>query len=788
LVPPRAHKIVAAAFVASVLVLGASGPVAASGEQRAVLPGSAPRGLAHARLVGHVHAEQSLDLVVTLEPRNAELLASLAAESSGRKPLSPERVRSLFFPRDADVAAVRSYLGGHGLKFRSVKGLSLFFSGAAAAAEDAFGVDLALYRDARGRAFRAPSGPLHLPAALVGKVAAVDGLDTLARYRPAQQLTANAVTPDPTCPAPDFQNENGGYLPADLAAAGAYNYQALLDAGADGGGENIAFVEFSNYPVSDVNKFKTCFGLTTPVNNISVNGGTLDRSGTAEVDLDIEIALAAAPGLEAAWVYIAPNTTSMAVMINQIVAGQATTDVHIVSISWGLCEAFISRGELSATNAAFQLAAVSGMSVFAASGDNGSSDCLPDRAGLAVGDPGAQPYVTAVGGTNLDLSAGRAETAWNSDLGAGGGGLSSLWPMPSWQSGVVGPDSSGLPCGVTTGYCRQVPDVALNADPDNGYIVYCFWEDCDFLGWLKVGGTSAAAPLLAAITADANDYSLTNGGDRLGFASPFFYDRFANGAPFFVDVTTGSNDVDGLGRYAAGSGYDLATGLGALDAALLAEDLKDYTAVPIDVQGSSLTASPTSNLKIRYGQTVVFSGDLVDTTASAPISDRRVWVELTDGRGIRSWTAVTDAAGHWSLSLSTAFRRKATWRAYFLGEAGQAAASTPAHVVYVVPKLTLGAKLRWVSGHYVVGHAVPFTVTGKTRPNMAGAIVTLQWRKTSSSFWRTATSARVGSLGGLSARGSWILPGRYYMRWRYPGSSSKPWMTGASPKKLFVVS
>jgi hypothetical protein len=787
-VPPRAPKIISVVLLASAFVLGASGPVAASGEQRAVLRGSAPRGLVHARLVGHVPAEQNLDLVVALQPRNPELLAALAAHSSGRKPLSPVRVRALFFPREADIAAVRSYLGGQGFHFRSAKGLSLFFDGPAAAAERAFGVDLALYRDARGRAFRAPSGPLSLPAGLAGKVAAVDGLDTLARYRPAQQWTANAVTPGPTCAAPDFQSANGGYLPADLAADGAYNYQSLLDAGADGGGENIAFVEFSNYPVADVNHFKSCFGLTNPVNNIPVNGGTSDRFGAAEVDLDVEIALGAAPGLEAAWVYIAPNTTSMAVMINEIVADQGTTDAHIVSISWGLCETFVSRGELSATNTALQLAAVSGMSVFASSGDRGASDCLPDRGGLAVDDPAAQPYVTAVGGTNLDLSTGRSETAWNSDWGAGGGGLSSLWPMPSWQAGVVGPDSSGVPCRVTTGYCRHVPDVALNADPENGYVVYCFWEDCDFLGWLKVGGTSAAAPLLAAITADANDYSLTNGGERLGFASPFFYDRFANAAPFFVDITTGSNDVEALGKYVARSGYDLATGLGSLDAALFADDLKDYTAAPLDVHGTSLTASPTANKTITYGRTVTFSGDLADTTASVPIADRRVWVELTDGLGIRAWSTVTDAAGHWSLSLTTAFRRKETWRAYYLGEAGQAAASTAGHVVYVVPKLTLGAKLRWVSGHYVVGHAVPFTVTGTTRPNMAGAIVTLQWRKTSSSTWRTATSGQAGPKGGLSARGSWILPGRYYMRWRYPGSASKPWLTGASPKKLFVVS
>jgi subtilase family serine protease len=765
-----------------------SGPVAASGPRSAVLPGSAPRYLAHARVVGDVDADKQLDVVVTLQPRNPALLASLAAQSSARPPLRPDQVQALFMPTNADEGAVRSYLARLGFRFRRAHGLSLSFEGRAGAVEEAFGVDLALYRDARGRTFRAAGGPLELPAALVEKVAAVDGLDTFARYRPASEpAVARAVTPVPTCDDPTtFQGANGGYLPADLAGDQAYHYQPLLEGGYDGGGESIAFVEFSDYRHADVDHFKDCFGLTTPVNHVAVNGGTIDRAGAGEVVLDVDVALAAAPGLDAGWVYIAPNTTSMAVMINQIVSEQATTDAHIISNSWGLCEDYVSTSELGAINTALQLAAVSGMSFFSASGDFGSSDCLP-TAGLAVDDPASQPYATAVGGTNLLLSPSRSETAWNSNGHAGGGGLSSLWPMPSWQGGVVGPDSSGEPCAAASGYCRQVPDVALNADPDNGYVVYCRTEDCNLLGWLKIGGTSGAAPLLAGITANANEYSRANGGERLGFANPFLYDRFANGGAFFLDVDSGSNDINGEGKYSAGTGYDLVTGLGALDANVFALELAAYAGATVDVHDTAVSASPTANKTVTYGKTVTFSGVLTDTTAGTPIAGRIVWLELRDGLGTRSWGAVTNASGQWSVSLSSPLRRKETWQALYLGEEGMAAAESPSHTVYVVPKLALTSTAKRVNGHYVVRHATAFTVKGTTKPNMAGAIVALQWRPASSSRWRTAGSARVGSRGGLSARGSWTLAGRYYMRWRYSGGTGKPWMTANSPAKLFVV-
>ena len=777
--PLRALRYAAAALAASSLVLATSGTVAASSDRSKPLPGSGLRQVRQARVLGPVAAAEPLDLVVTLKPRNADLLASLAARTSARAPLDPNQVRALFFPSARDVATVRSYFAGHGFHFRSARGLSLSFAASAGAAEDAFGVDLSLYRDAHGHSFRAPSGPLELPAPLVNKIVAVDGLDTFVHYHPASALEPRTTT-TPCASASFHKNNYGGYLPADLA--GAYDYQQLVDGGADGDGEAIAFVEFSNYTHIDISTFKNCFGLTNTVVDTSVNGGTSDLSGAGEVVLDVETALGAAPGLDTAYVYMAPGTTSMATMINQIVSDQATTNAHIISISWGLCEQFLPISELAAVNDALQLAAVAGMSVFSASGDNGSSDCLPDATGLAVDDPAAQPYATGVGGTTLDVG-GSTEIAW----GRGGGGLSALWPMPSWQSSVVAADSSGDPCN-STDNCREVPDVALDADPATGYVIYCSSADCGHKGWITAGGTSAGAPLLAGVTADANEYSLANGGDRLGFANPFLYDRFANGGTFFHDVTAGTNDYGGLGKYSAGSGYDLATGLGSLDANLLAQDLALYSSPGIDVHSTSLSASPTVNKTVTYGGSVAFSGDLTDTTDATPIAGRVVWVELDDGLGARAYGAVTDASGHWSRTLSTAISRKTTWRAYYVGDDARQPAESAAHLVFVKPKLVLTSTARLVSGHYVIRHGVAFTTKGTTKPHMGGASVILQWRSASSSRWHSAGTVGVTSTGTMAARSSWGSAGRYYMRWRYSGSTAKPWLAVNSPARLFVVS
>jgi kumamolisin len=775
-------------------------PAAAAGaSDLAPVPGSELRGLARAQAVGAVAPSTRLTVAVTFAPRNATLLAELAARSSGRPPLAGWQVADLFLPTRADVAALRSYLAARGLSFRSQAGLSVVFAGNAGAAERAFGVDLRSYRGRDGRAFRAPAGPIRLPEQLAARVAAVDGLDTAQVVRPAGGALDPHVSPGPPCGgAASEQARNGGYLPSDLAAPEGYDYQSLLDGGYDGSGEEIAFVEFSDYRRTDVSTFRSCFGLTgTQIVDRPVNGGTTDRSGAAEVALDLEVALAAAPDLEKAYLYTAPNPTGFATVLNAITddARSGVTGVHLVSISWGLCEPYITLGASAATNAALQIAAVQGISVFAAAGDSGAADCGPDVPRAFVDEPAGQPYATAVGGTTLDTSGGtHAERVWNNGAsggGAGGGGISINWPMPSWQQavGVLPGVSSGEPCVVPAGYCRQVPDVALNADElDSGYVIYCFANACGNSGWLVAGGTSAAAPLFAAMSADANEYSLAHGGARLGFANRFLYDAFVADRAVFFDVKTGDNGLFGVPGFSAGDGYDVPSGLGSLDAARMASDLAAYSAAAPSIHASQLAASPTAARTLVWGKSLTFAGRLVDTATGAPIGGRPVWIEFRDGIRVFGGAAVTDSSGRWSRTFSTAIKRRSSWRAYYLGEEGHAPAKTARRLVYVVPRLASYTNLPRLSGEAVVTAGNRFTVSGRARPRMRGATVSLQVRTSRHGRWRASgVTARVGRRGAFAGRVAFARTGRHWLRWHYAGGRTRPWLSASSPPRVVDV-
>ncbi len=165
----------------------------------------------------------------------------------------------------------------------------------------------------------------------------------------------------------------------------------------------------------------------------------------------------------------------------------------------------------------------------AASGDDGSTDCgAPSGNQVAVAtvdDPGSQPYVTSVGGTSLTaLGPPPTESVWNNSTGASGGGISSNWAMPAYQSGappalgVIKSYSSSKPCDAPTGYCREVPDVSADADPNTGLVIdWGHWG-----GWSAVGGTSVAAPLWAALIALTDAWPACSA-HPVGFVNPALY-------------------------------------------------------------------------------------------------------------------------------------------------------------------------------------------------------------------------------------------------------------------------
>jgi kumamolisin len=281
------------------------------------------------------------------------------------------------------------------------------------------------------------------------------------------------------------------------------------------------------------------------------NHPTGDPNGPdGEVMLDIEVVGAIAPGAHIA-VYFAPNTD--AGFLDAI-----TTAVHdtnnrpsVISISWGGAESSWTQQSLTAFDSAFQAAAAMGITVCVASGDNGSSDGVNDGANH-VDFPASSPYALACGGTNLQGSGTTitGESVWNNGAqgGASGGGISSVFPLPTWQDGLQVALTSGGNQALTM---RGVPDVSGDADPESGYDVRIDGTDT------VIGGTSAVAPLWAGLIARINAASRSS----VGFINPILYASPSS----LNDITSGNN-----GNFAAGSHWDACTGLGSPDGAKIA--------------------------------------------------------------------------------------------------------------------------------------------------------------------------------------------------------------------------
>ncbi len=753
-------------------------------------------------------AQDGARVTVTLSfrPRDPGLLARLAAGRSGQPGVPVGELRRLFAPAAADTTAATRYLRTRGLKPLAGGILTRSFRGSVASAESAFDTHLGAYAT-RNTRFRSPTTPPKLPARIASAIVSVSGLDTYPTIHPAAARTRAAASPaviTASCQAPDIiESFIGGYQPADFASSAGYDFQSVLDGGSDGGGDALALVEFSNYSQSDEDAYQSCYGTAVPVTDVAVNGGTTDTSGASEVDLDEEVAATAAPGLDHIYTYIAdPSTASFAGVTDQILSDLPTTHTNEISISWGECEPQADPADIAASAFEYQLAAAAGVSVFAATGDSGPFGC-PGSNALSVWYPASDPYVTAVGGTTLQtsLTDPDRETAWGSpNTGSGGGaggGISTLFAMPDWQSGAGAIDStysSKSACGETTRYCRELPDVALDANPDTGYIVYCTADACGGTsgGWTLFGGTSAATPLLAAMTADADGYSIAHGGGRLGFASPFLYSLA--GTALFRDVTVGSNSIlnDPAASYPAGAGYDMATGLGAPDGGQLAAGLAAYTATPLSFDTTSLTASASATT-LRSTAPVTLKGTLTDTATVAPLALRPVtlWGSYSFGGHVHVLTrrATTDAAGHWTIALTTSLvKARLQWHVAYTGEQGVNPAYTSWQTLHVAPTLTTVSNAHWNGTAYTLQRHHGFNLSGKATPIMAGKHLTVQYKPFGGSTWHSmSVQATIGTAGKYSVGIVATGPVKEYFRFSYKGSSTGQWLSAGSPAKLFVV-
>ncbi|NEM90106.1 S53 family peptidase [Galbitalea soli] len=482
---------------------------------------------------GFVPAARSLEpdhpVEATLVLRRANALPS---EGGVR---SRDEFASRFGAAEDDVATVVARLHQLGLTILSTDAASrrVRISGDVTTVNRVFGTELlaatSTAPDGTEVEHRHRTGSLSIPADLDGIITAVLGLDD----RPQSRAQFRVAAPHAAATS---------YTPVQLGTS--YRFPA----GTDGTGQTIAIIELGGgYAEVDLDSYFAGLGVARPgVSAVGVdgaqNGGGTDPSGAdGEVLLDIEVAGALAPGANYL-VYFAPNTD--AGFLDAVAeAAHATPTPAAISISWGQSEDQWTAQARTAMDDAFADAAALGASVTAAAGDNGSSDGASD--GRDHADfPASSPHVLACGGTRL---VGGQETVWNNGAGRGatGGGVSDVFPRPSWQSAVAVPGGTG----------RGVPDVAAVADPETGYEVLVDGRRAVY------GGTSAVAPLWAALIARL----VQSLGSPLGLAHPRLY-ALGTG---FTDVTTGDN-----GNYHATPGWDACTGLGTPDGEALLEALR----------------------------------------------------------------------------------------------------------------------------------------------------------------------------------------------------------------------
>jgi subtilase family serine protease len=490
-----------------------------------------------APLVGHVPATQRLSLAISLPLRNEAELDHLLQQiydpqsADFHQYLSVEEFTSRFGPTESDYAAVISFARANGLDVINVAANRMLVDvqAPAAAIESAFHITLGVYQHpTEARTFyaldREPT--LDLDVTLLH----ISGLDNFTL--PHAKNIRGSQTRRQSLGKTTGSGPGGDFIGNDMRAA-YYGSGSL-----NGKGQSVGLFEYAGYEISDVQNYfnKLKQPLKVPVKGVSLNGVSLkcppQSCDDSEQVLDIEMAISMAPGLSQVVVYVGSSDVSI---FNQMAVDNTSKQT---SCSWGWSD------DESSLDPIFKEMGVQGQTVFVATGDDGSG---------TPGDvvwPADDPYITAVGGTDLVTTgpggAWLSETGWS---GSAGSPSKNKIPIPFYQklSGVV----NSLNHASST--LRNYPDVAAEANTNQ-------WSCYDGGCFEGNGGTSYAAPQWAGLTAMANQQAIADGKTTLGFLNPSIY-KIGVGSNFdsdFHDITSGSN-----GGYQAVVGYDLVTGWGS---------------------------------------------------------------------------------------------------------------------------------------------------------------------------------------------------------------------------------
>ena len=580
----------------------------------------------------------SFDLALTQRHQRelAPFIASLSNSGSANYHhfLTPAQYARRFGASASTVKAVRNFLASYGLQVGTLsKGRNIIHaSGTTSAIAHAFDAPVETVRRPDGTLVAHFGAAASLPHSLAKDIVAVAGLSSVAPET-TNALVSHAVSAPSTCPlagsTTNTVNSKGGYNAQQQAQL--YGLSAEWAAGNTGVGQTIGVYELANYNATDVAEFDSCYGVSPTITQHEVGPGPspTDNTGNApdEATLDVEEAGVLAPGA-AIEVYQGTNAgTGPTDVYSQIASDDTAT---IVTTSWGGCEPQ-NAGGAQTEMPIFEEMAAQGQTVIAAAGDEGSSDCeglgaQPPTTTPAVDDPASQPYVTGVGGLRVTSINPLNETVWNDqcttgNCGAGGGGVSTLWSQPAWQTG------NGITGTAASGGMRMVPDLSVMGDPATGFMQYytgtapsTCTQNCT-AGWGAIGGTSIGSPLVSALVAVAAQACNTDGG-RLGLINPSLYAMATTG---FNDVINGTNDLWGVNAYSAGPGYDEASGLGSPSGAAFFTGLcpPAFSAANSSFSlsrstGTALGAGPTVNAALRNVSGAPIVNAVVGVTATAP--------------------------------------------------------------------------------------------------------------------------------------------------------------------------
>ena len=522
----------------------------------------------------------------------------------------------------SDLNKVIAWLESRGFAVQDVPESrnAVSFSGSAAQVAAAF--ETAIHRYVlNGEEHYANSTEPSIPTALAGIVSGVKGLND---FRPQPKAIRRAVTR----PSPDFTDGTTTHFlaPADFSLI--YNVQPLYNRGIDGTGQKIAVVGESDIQLSDIRQFRSLMGLPARDPQIVLVPGSADpgmRDGELqEADLDLEWAGAVA--INATLIYV--NSINAWDSLQYAVTSNLAP---VISVSYTACEPLFSASDVQSFLQFGEQASAQGQTIVAASGDSGAAGCdnlfaAVATQGLAVNMPASLPYVTAVGGTEFNEASGSywsttnttangsalsyiPEITWNdsfagSGIQATGGGASALFTKPFWQSGP----------GVPNDGVRDLPDIALNASANHdGYLIcdeilnsttQTFSPVCPngiFGGFSAVGGTSASTPSFAGIVALLNQSMNASQGNinytlySLSRSSPNPLHGIASGSnivPCQTNPPSPGCPTSGSGAgfmgYSAGVGYNMAAGLGSVDANALLSAWPSIVTSP----DFEMTASP----------------------------------------------------------------------------------------------------------------------------------------------------------------------------------------------------